>query len=92
MRVFRCENNQIPVDQRGARGRRRIVQAVSEPSSTQFGEWLATFHVGQQYIMPASYAHLYSAMIAWCELYSIKSGRSVLAERLGAELAITRMN
>jgi hypothetical protein len=92
MKIFRCEANQIPVDQRGRRGRRRIVQAVNEPSSIQFGEWLATFAVGQSYNMPASYAHLFTAMIAWCELYSLRSGRNVRAERNGDTLVITRHN
>ena len=91
MKVYRCENNQLPVDQRGRRGRRRIVQAVNEPSSAQFGEWLSTFDIGQRYNMPAIYAHLFTAMQAWCELHSLRTGRMVTAERLGDMLVITRL-
>jgi len=90
MHVYRCENNQAIVDQRGSRGRRRIVRAVNEPSAAQFSEWLSTFAVGQSYMMPACYSHLFAAMLAWCELHSIKSNQCIAVERIGDELRITR--
>lgn len=91
LRVHRTMNDQIPVDRRGSRGRRRIVQAVAEPSSADFSTWLITFAVGQQYIMPESYTHLYSAMIAWCELHSIKHSVYVSAQVVNNELVIKRI-
>lgn len=89
MIVYRVSIDQQPIDQRGRRGRRRITASV-DPTASQFGEWLATFGVGQSYLMPASYDHLFVAMVAWCELFSLHSGRCVVAQRQGVSLLIRR--
>lgn len=81
MRVHRVENNQAPVDRRGARGRRRIVTAIAEPTRNQFTEWLSTFGVAQAYIMPVNYSHCYAAMEAWCELATLQGAMSFACDR-----------
>lgn len=87
MIVYRVANDQKIVDQRGRRGRRRIA-AVNDPTAMQFAQWLDSFTPGQSYLMPAHYSHLFAAMIAWCELYSLKHGRRVRASEIGGSLLI----
>lgn len=89
MIVYRVEANQASVDVRGRRGRRRIV-ANADPTALQFDAWLQGFSVGQSYTMPSSYVHLYAAMQAWCELHSIKRGRTVTATVQAGTLVIHR--
>lgn len=90
MVCHRVENNQAPVDRRGARGKRRIVTAVAEPSKDQFQAWLLTFAVGQTYIMPASFAHTFSAMEAWSELLAYTNDARFTCQRTD-RLRITRV-
>jgi hypothetical protein len=90
MIVYRVANDQKPVDQRGRHGRRKIV-TVSEPTAMQFDQWLASFEPGQSYVMPETYSHLFAAIIAWCELHSIKRQRSITASLIGGKLLITRL-
>lgn len=88
MLVHRVSNDQKPIDQRGSRGRRRIV-VNHDPTQAQFAEWLATFAVGQSYSLPASYGHLFLVMDAWTEIYSLRSGRQFTTSRVGDNLLIT---
>lgn len=76
MTVYRVEVSQRPVDQRGRNARRRI-PSQSDPTALQFDTWLASLLPGQSYLMPATYAHCFNAMQAWCELHSLKRHRNV---------------
>jgi hypothetical protein len=89
MLVIRVAHDQERVDQRGRNGRRRI-PANSDPTQLQFMQWLATFAVGQSYTMPALYSHLFLAMAAWCELYSIRASCNVTSVMIGGTLLIKR--
>lgn len=87
MTIHRVEQDQATIDNRGRRGRRRIV-ASCDPSAMQFDQWLLTFTKGQSYTMPLSYSHLYLAMQAWCEVHRLKHGRNMTAMMHGGELII----
>lgn len=89
MRIHRVAQDQARVDNRGRNGRRRIA-SNNEPTALQFDAWLSGFSVGQSYIMPASYSHMYAAMQAWCELHSIKHHRSIVTIVSNGELHIER--
>lgn len=91
MIIYRVAQDQAKIDQRGRSGRRRITNTI-DPTAMQFGQWLAGFQVGQSYTMPSSYSHLYTAMIAWSELYSLRSGRSIVASMNGGALLINRLS
>lgn len=91
MIVHRCEANQATVDARGARGRRRIVSATTEPTSQQFIEWLTSFGLGSSYVMPSNYSHLFLAMQAWCELAAYRTPYHYDAQRIDSTLVIKRI-
>lgn len=91
MRVYRVENNQAPVDRRGARGRRRIVQAIAEPSKHEFQQWLLQFTIAQTYIMPAHYSHCFAAFEAWVELLQFTSLQRYTCVRSDGTLRIMRI-
>lgn len=77
MRVIRVERDQIPVDARGARGRRKIPATVTFPTKQQFTAWLLNLAPGELYYMPATYQSQFELMQAWCELCSIKANVSI---------------
>jgi hypothetical protein len=89
MIIYRVNLDQRPIDARGRRGKRKIVSTV-DPTALQFQQWLGSFAPGSSYTMPRSYSHLFVAMIAWCELYSIKTGITVTAHVMNGELLIKR--
>lgn len=78
MLVHRCEDNQKPVDRRGAIAKRKLTTPVSDPSREQFMLWLATLPTGTTVTMHAHYTHLYDRMIDWCEIYSLRYSVNVL--------------
>lgn len=82
MQVHRVSNDQANVDQRGRRSNRRLAHATNDPTREQFMQWIGSFEIGQSYTMPIAYTHLYSAMTAWCEVYSLRINRSIVATLL----------
>lgn len=92
MRVYRVEASQATVDNRGRQGRRRIPNAVSQPTKQQFCEWLNTFAPGYSFLMPDTYSQSFQLIQAWTELYSLKTGVQFKSAIQANGLLIARSN
>jgi hypothetical protein len=92
MRVYRVEASQASVDNRGRQGKRRIPNAVPQPTKQQFMGWLETFAPGQSFLMPDTYSQSFQLMQAWVELYSLKTGVQFKSAIQANGLLIARSN
>lgn len=88
MHVYRVNATQATVDRRGRVGKRAIPHKVDFPSKDEFITWLGTLQPGQHVNMVKEYEGMYPVMMAWCELYSLRTGRMISTYMQGMELVI----
>lgn len=88
MHIYRVSGSQAGVDRRGRQGKRIIPRKVDMPSKVDFLNWLDTLNPGQHVNMVQDYEGMYPVMQAWCELYSLRTGKLIGTYMQGVELVI----
>jgi len=89
MIVHRCDNDQLPVDRRGSRAKRKLAAPAVDPTRESFMLWLTTLPTGTSVTIHAHYSHLFDRMQDWCEIYSLRYGKQATANQVNSSLIVS---